>query len=261
MKIQILNTKGEKVKEMTTNLFEEPIREDIIAKVVEAEKLKQPYSPRFEAGMDRSASGLLRKTRHVWKSNRGKGLSRIPRKIMSRRGTQFNWIGAIIPSARGGRRAHPPKGAIDIKKINKKEMRKALLSALSYANTADELRKKYTSLKDKKIDKKLPLIVEDKILPLKTKEFLNALKNVLGEFHNIALKKKAIRPGIGKMRGRKNKQNAGLLFVTGNGEEMRINWIDSVPAGMLRVSDLAGNGARLTLFTENAIKELEKLVK
>ena len=88
MKIQILNKDGKKVKEIDTLLFEEPIREDIIFKVVEAEKIKQPYSPKFRAGMDRSASGLLRRRRHVWKSSYGRGISRIPRKVNSRRGTQ-----------------------------------------------------------------------------------------------------------------------------------------------------------------------------
>ena len=81
MKAQILDISGKKIKEITTDLFEEPIREDIIYKVVEAEKIKSSYSPTYRAGMDRSASGLQRKTRHVWKSDRGKGLSRIPRKL------------------------------------------------------------------------------------------------------------------------------------------------------------------------------------
>ena len=49
MKTQILDITGKKSKEIEINLFVEPIRKDIIYKVVEAERLKQPYSPKFRA--------------------------------------------------------------------------------------------------------------------------------------------------------------------------------------------------------------------
>jgi len=258
-KIQILDKEGKKIKETETKLFEEPIREDIIVKVVEAEKIGQPYSPKYRAGMNISASGNIKHTRHSWKSDRGKGLSRIPRKVFWRRGTQFSWEGAIIPSVKGGRRAHPPKGSVNLKKINKKEMQKALLSALSYVADSNELEKKYSSLD--KIDAKLPLIVDDKIFKLKTKEFLESLKKILGDLYAVAVQKKSIRAGKGKARGRKYKKNAGLLFVIGNEEDKKINGIEVVKVNELRVSDLAGNGARLTLFSENAVKELEGLME
>ena len=259
MKIQILDINGKKKSEITTTLFEEPIREDIIYKVAEAEKIKEPYSPKYEAGMARSASGTLSKRRHVWKSDRGKGLSRIPRKIMSRRGTQFTWVGAIIPSAKGGRRAHPPKGLGKIKKINKKELRKALFSALSYTASIKEMQKKYASLENKEIkEMQFPIIVEDKILKLNTKDFLSALKKILKEFYDVAIQKKSKRAGIGKLRGRKYKKNAGVLLIIGNDEVMKIKGIEVVRTNELLVGDLANNGARLVIFTEKAIKELEE---
>ena len=257
-KIQILDINGKKIKEITTSLFEEPIREDIIYKVVEAEKIKEPYSPKYEAGMARSVSGTLSKRRHVWKSDRGKGLSRIPRKIMWRRGTQFSWVGAIIPSAKGGRRAHPPKGLGKIKKINKKELKKALLSALSYTASIKEMQKKYTSLENKEIkEMQFPIIVEDKILKLNTKDFLSALKKILKEFYEVAIQKKSKRAGIGKLRGRKYKKNAGVLLLIGKDEVMKIKGIEVVRTNELLVGDLANNGARLVMYTEKAIKELE----
>lgn len=259
MKVQITDITGKKTKDITTNLFEEPIREDLIFKVIEAEKSKHPSAPKLYAGMNRSASGLLRKTRHTWKSNRGKGISRIPRKIMWRRGTQFNWVGAVIPSAKGGRRAHPPKGSMKERKINKKEMIKALLSALTYSSSVEELKKKYTSLSEKKLDVKLPLVVEEKILTLKAKDFLNALKNILGDLYEVSIQKRKIRAGIGKMRGRKNKKNAGLLFVIGKDERRKIRGLEIVKSNQLTVTDLANNGARITIFTEKAIKELEAI--
>ncbi|MEK6860016.1 MAG: 50S ribosomal protein L4 [Nanoarchaeota archaeon] len=258
MKTQILDIEGKKIKDITTSLFEEPVREDIIFKVIEAEKTKQPYAPKQYAGMNRSASGKILHTRHDWKSDRGKGIPRVPRKVMMRRGTQFTWEAAIIPSARGGRRAHPPKGLGRIKKINKKELTKALLSALTYTSSSEELKKKYTSISDKKIDIKLPLIVEDRILKLKTKEFLKSMKIILGELYSIAIQKKTTRAGIGKLRGRRYKKNAGALLVIGNEEIAKIQGIDVSRANELKVVDLADGGARLTMFTEKAIKELEK---
>ena len=258
-KIQILNKEGNKIKEVETILFEEPIRKDIMLKVIESEKIRQPYSPKFRAGMDISASGNVTHRRKVWKSDRGKGISRIPKKTFWRRGTQFSWEGAIVPSTKGGRRAHPPKGNVNLKKINKKEMRKAFLSALSYISNIDELNKKYSSLE--RIETQLPLVVESSILQLNTKEFLDSLKKILGDFHNVAIRKKSIRAGIGKMRGRKYKRNAGLLFIMGDKEEKKINGIDTVNVSELGIGDLAENGARLTLFSETAIKEIEGLIQ
>jgi len=260
MKAQVLDINGKKIKEITTSLFEEPIREDIIYKIVEAEKTKQPYSTKLYAGMARSASGKIQHKRHAWNVSYGRGMSRIPRKTMWRRGTQFSWVGAIIPSAKGGRRAHPPKILERIKKINKKEINKALFSALTYSNSAEELKKKYSSISDKDIrELKLPIIVEDKILKLNTKQFLNALKKILKDFYSIAVQKKSKRAGIGKLRGRKYKKSAGALFVISKNEDMKINGIEVIKSNKLRVSDLADNGARLVLFSENAIKDLEAI--
>lgn len=259
MKIQILNTEGNKVSEKETKIFSEPIREDIIRKVVEAEKIKHPNSPKYRAGMDISASGNLSKRRHVWKSDRGKGLARLPRKIFSRRGTQFNWEAAIVPSARGGRRAHPPSGNVNLNKINKKELKKALFSSLSYVCSVDELKKKYDSLSNLKVDVKLPLVVENKIVELKNKEFLVMLKKILGESYGVAVQKKTIRAGKGKLRGRKNKKNAGLLLIIGNSEKIKLKGVDFLKVNELTVSDLASNGARLCMFSEKAVEDLEKI--
>jgi len=260
MKTQILDINGRKIKEITTTLFEEPIREDVIYKVIEAEKIKQPYAPQLLAGMARSASGRIRRKRHSWKGGYGRGMSRVPRKIMWRRGTQFSWVGAIIPSTKGGRRAHPPKGMGKLKKINKKELNKALFSALTYSNSITELKKKYSSLRDKEIkDIKFPIIVEDKILKLNTKDFLKTMKKILKEFYSVAVQEKSKRAGIGKLRGRKYKKNAGALFIISKTENIKIKGIEVVKSSELAVSHLADNGARLVFFSEKAIKDLEDI--
>ena len=265
MKANLLTIDGkEKSKIELPKCFSQKIRKDLVAKALETKKIKQPYSPSPVAGNQFSASGKLVHRRHVWKSQYGRGMSRIPRKQLSRKGTQFNWVGATSPNTRGGRRAHPPKivSMINTRKINKKEMKLALISAISATADSTSLTNKYKRLKNKKI-KNLPLIVEKKITDLKTKEFIESLKKILEEdLFELALQKKTIRSGKGKMRGRKYKKNAGLLLVIGGEEKIKIKLIDVVNVKKLGVNDLAkGEPGRLTIYTEGAIKDLGEKFK
>lgn len=260
MKGYVLDINGKKLRTIDLHsCFSKKIREDIIAKVLEVKKNKQPYAPSLVAGKQHSASGKIRHRRHVWKSGYGKGISRIPRKIMSRRGSQFNWIGAEVASTVGGRRAHPPKilSMINTKKINKKEMDLAFKSALNATANEKEVSKRYTRLKDKRINN-LPLIVESKLISLKTKQLISSLKKILGEqLFDLALKKKSMRAGKGKLRGRKYKTRDGLLLVIGKDEKLKTNSFYVVNVKNLGVTDLAKGGpGRLTLYTEQAIKNL-----
>ncbi len=258
MKSQILSIEGKKIKEIELpKLFSEKIREDIIKKVFESEKLWQPYGPFFKAGRQHSASGIVIHRRHKWKSAYGRGISRIPRKIMWRRGTQFYWIGAEISGTRGGRKAHAPKpeGSIRINKINKKEYDLALRSALASTLQEKNLKLRYSRLSEIK-STNLPIIVESKILDLKSKQFYDSLKNILGELYVVSTREKKIRAGKGKRRNRKYKKSAGVLFILGNKENINNKSIDSKKVNELLVSDLYPLG-RLTIFTENAIKDLE----
>jgi large subunit ribosomal protein L4e len=265
MKTQILDIHGEKSKEINLpSFFSERIREDVVMKVLEAKKNKQPYSPSPVGGKQHSASGKMRHRRHVWQTHYGRGMSRIPRKVMSRSGTQFRWEGAEISSARGGRRAHPPKilSMINKSRVNKKEARIALISALSATASERMISKKYSSLDEKKM-KNFPLIVEDKMSELKTKEMFKLLKKVLGDsLLNVAIQKKTVRAGKGKLRGRKYKSSAGLLFVLGEKEKLNTKTFDVVNVKNLSVDDLARGGlGRLVVYTENAIKYLEEKLK
>lgn len=265
MKAKILDIKGKEKRNVDLpKCFSQKIREDIVAKVLESKKSEQPFAPSPVAGRQHSASGILVHRRHVWKSQYGRGMSRIPRKTMSRRGSQFNWVGAEIPFAVGGRRAHAPKviARINTLKINKKELKMAIESALSATVNEKIVAKKYSKLEGKKISN-LPLIIEDKLLSLKTKEFISSLKNILGkELIEVALKKKVVRKGKGKSRGRKYKSNAGLLLVVGNDEKIKTNVVDVSKVNMLSVIDLAKGGiGRLTIYTEKAIKDLGEKFK
>ena len=263
MKANILNIEGKRLREINLpKCFSADIREDIVNKVLEAKKRQQPYAPSLVAGKQHSASGIIQHRRHVWKTHYGHGISRIPRKIMSAKGNRFNWVGAEIASTVGGRRAHPPKvlSMINVKRVNKKEMKIALYSALSATADKNQISKRYQTLE--KVDKDVPLIILglDKI---KIKELLIKIKKLLGNnLYNIAIKKKSVRSGKGKLRGRKYKSNAGLLIVIGKDEKLKTNAFEVVDAKHLGVADLARGGlGRLTLYTEQAIKDLEELKK
>lgn len=263
-KVSVLGLDGNKIREIDLpGFFSERIREDLIFKVLESKKRKQPYAPNPMAGKQTSASGKIRHRRKVWKTHYGRGMSRVPRKVGSRRGSQFMWEGAFIPSARGGLRAHPPKilEMLGIKRINKKEMIQALKSALSATASEKEVAKKYSRIEEKAL-KNLPLIVDSRITEQKTKDMLKTLKAILGEdIFNIAIKKKSVRSGRGKLRGRKYKSNAGMLLVTGNGEKVKTTQFEVANANNLSITELAKGGqGRLTVYTEKAINELnEKL--
>jgi large subunit ribosomal protein L4e len=260
MKTVIYDINGkEKEKIELPSCFSTGIREDLVARVLKAKKSKQPYGPSPVAGKQVSAKGKMRHRRHVWQTHYGRGMSRIPRKVMSRRGSQFNWEGAEVPQAKGGMRAHPPKAIsmINTKKVNKKELKTALNSAISATASEKFIKKRYSRLKDEKI-KSLPLIVESNLISLKAKEILKALKSLLGEkIYNIAIKTKTQRPGKGKLRGRKYKKSAGVLLVLGEKEKLKTSSFDVANVKTLSVTDLAGGGlGRLTIYTENAIKNL-----
>ncbi len=265
MKTDILDINGKKTKSIELpSAFSKNIREDLIHRILEVKKHKQPYAPNLMAGKQHSASGRIVHRRHVWKSGYGRGMSRIPRKTMSRRGSQFNWIGAEVASTVGGRRAHPPKvlSMMNMGKINKKEMKMALESALSATANERMVMKKYERLTGQKISG-FPFVVESKFISLKTKELIASLRKILGEkLFECAIKVKSIRSGRGKRRGRTYKSNAGALIVLGKGEKIKAQILDFKTVDTLGVVDLAKGGpGRLTIYTENAIKDLGEKLK
>lgn len=217
--------------------FSEETRPDIIAKVFEAQKEKQPHGTMFMAGAWYSASGILRRKRHSWKVTYGKGISRVPRKIMSRHGSSFNWVGATASGTRGGRRAHPPKVEENqYKKINKKEVNLAINSALS-------------SIKN-------VVVLNQEILKLKTAKMIELFDKIFAEGF---LKERKKRAGKGKARGRRYKKSAGLLIVLSSNENFERKGIETINVKELKIKNLAPRGIpgeRKIAFTEAALKEI-----
>ena len=242
--------------------FNEEIRSDIIKRSVEAIQAsnKQPYGADKEAGM--KASGRISKRRHDYRGSYGYGISRVPRKIFSRRGTRMNWQAAIVPGTVKGRRAHPPKAEKKlVKSINKKERKKAIRCALS-AVIDKEIVKKRCHI----VPENYPFVIDDKF------ESLDKTKNVKSAFEKIGLKdelkrvsKRKIRAGKGKLRGRKYKTKKGPLIVVSKKCKLdnsirNISGVDVVDVKNINCEVLAPGAVpgRLTIFTKSAIEIMAK---
>jgi large subunit ribosomal protein L4e len=263
MKAAVRSITGTKKKEITLPpQFQDEIRPDIVKRAFlaqESHKL-QPYGTDPVAGNKHSVE--LSKRRRKYRGVYGRGRSRTPRKVMWRRGTQFSLEGAMAPFAKGGRRAHPPKVEKNIKeKVNKKERRKAIRSALT-ATTMKELVEK----KHRVTNTKLPIVVESKAEALKkSKQVLKMLLKLGLEEEMERVKEKRVRAGKGKMRGRKYKRKVGPLIVTSQGcplshSARNIPGVQVISVKRLNVSALApgSHHGRLTIFTEDAVKTLDK---
>jgi large subunit ribosomal protein L4e len=262
MKLPIFDTNNKKVGECPLpKLFEEPIRPDIIGRAVLALRSRNitPYGSKKDAGMRSSAR--LSKRRRDYRGSYGFGISRTPRKILSRSGTRMNWVGAFAPNTVGGRRAHPPKSKKIILKVNKKERKMAIRSciAATVSRSAVEGRGHY-------IPKEYPFIIDDSFTELsKAKDMLLSLKSLGFDKELVRVARKKFRSGKGKMRGRKIISRIGPLIVISKKGKVtaaasNIPGVDVVSVQELNAEMLAPGQipGRLTLWTKGAIGALEK---
>ncbi len=263
MKLDILYISKNKTGEINLpTQFDEDIRSDLIKRAVLAlqSNRRQPYGAKAEAG--KRASVKLSKRRRKYRGMYGFGISRTPKKILSRRGTRMYWVGAFAPNTVGGRRAHPPKSEkVLMKKVNKKERRKAIRIGIS-ATVRSDLVKSRGHI----VPEGYPFIIDKKFEELsKTKEVRGILKAFGLEKELVRVDKKKIRSGRGKFRGRKYKTGKGPLIVVskeGNVTKAADNipGIDVVNVKEINVGLLAPGKVpgRLTLWTAGAIEILEK---
>lgn len=241
--------------------FKEAYRPDLIKRAVLAlqSAARQPYGASPEAG-NRHVAKLSRRRRD-YKTSYGIGISRVARKILSRRGTRMFWVGAMTPQTVGGRRAHPPKaGKILEERINIKERRKAIRSAIA-ATVSSELVKQ----RGHKIPPEYPFIIDAAIEDMKKAQDIEKLLVSLG-FKEELLRsaQKKIRAGKGKMRGRKYQRKKGILMVVsqpcpllhaaGNIPGMDVLPVNSLNAAVLAPGAMAG---RVTLWTVKALEMME----
>jgi len=266
MKTKLYDLNGKEIKEIKLPLiFSEEIRPDLIKRAVLnlQSNRRQKYGATPRAGMEVSAK--ISKRRRDYRGVYGSGRSRIPRKVMVRRGTQFVYTGALVSGAIGGRRAHPPKSEKNFeKKLNIKENRKAIRSAIAATISTEYLMKRGS-----KIGKNYPLIIKDLETLTKTKDILNLL-NMLGLKNELERSsKRSIRPGKGTLRGRKYKKPKGPLIVVAPGKENNKKIIDAcknIPGvdvsnvNSINVELLAPGAqpGRLTIWSEDSLIDMDK---
>lgn len=263
MKLKVIDTKNVTMGDVALPAqFEEVYRPDLIKRAVlaiQANK-RQAYGADPEAGKKHSTA--VSRRRKKYRGSYGKGISRVPRKILSRNGSQIYWVGAFAPGTVGGRQAHPPKAEkIWDVRLNEKERKKAIRSALSATINTELVTKR-----GHKAPTSYPFVVADDFEKLdktkSVKEFLHAV-GFDAELARTAQRK--IRSGKGKMRGRKYKSALGPLLVVGDACQAQkaarnIPGIEVSIVNELNAEKLAPgcHPGRLTLFTQSAIKKLSE---
>ena len=263
MKMKIKSLENKDVNEIELpKQFNEEIRDDLIhrAYLTYLSNKRQKYGAKPDAGL--RASAELSRRRRKYRGSYGLGISRVPRKIMSRRGTRFNWVGAVVPGTVSGRRAHPPKSEKEFAiKLNTKEKKKAIRSAMHAS-----LSKEYVSERGHIIPNNYPFVIDNNIEKLSKTSDVKKTLITLGfgdELKRAEIKK--VRAGRGKSRGRKYKTRKGPLFVVSKSCDLQksaknIPGIDVEVINNLNAKLLAPGGkpGRLTLYSQDAIQKLNE---
>lgn len=263
MKLKIKDLEGNVVREIELpQQFEEEYRPDLILRAflsIRSHK-RVPYGANPDSGKLHVTK--LSRRRRDYKGAYGKGISRIPRKTMWRRGMQFYWVGAMAPGTVGGRRAHPPKAEkIWDEKINIKERRKAIRSAISSTLNVQLIKQR-----NHVVPTDFPFGVVNDITKIsKTKDLVNTL-NKLGFLADLErTQEKVIRSGRGKTRGRRYRIRKSLLIVVDEDKFLKKAAKNLLGVDVVNVKDLnvellspGGHGIRLTLWTEGALNKLKE---
>ncbi|MCE7737547.1 MAG: 50S ribosomal protein L4 [Candidatus Heimdallarchaeota archaeon] len=253
-KINVLTIKGKKStsKVDLPKIFETPYRPDLIKRAVlsEQSKQRQPQGRSLLAGRLVTASSV----------GPGRGISKVPRTHGSR--THHGNRAAFIHSTVGGKLAFPPRVEKRIvEKINKKEYRLALWSAVSATAVKDTVEGRGHLFDE---DVKFPIVIEDAFSSIdKTTEMINTISN-LGISDDLSRSQiKKVRAGKGKRRGRKYRRKTGpLLVVSDDCEALKagsnIPGIDIVKVKDMSIELLAPgtHAGRLTVWTEGAFAAL-----
>ncbi len=253
--VKVLSLDGEsKGTVKLASIFETPLRRDIIRRAV----LAQQSAGYQRKGVDPRAG--KRTSAESW--GVGHGRSRIPRRKGG--GYQSAQHAAFAPSTVGGRRTHPPESAKNpLERINKKERRLAIRSAIAATARSDLVKARghiFTS-------EELPLVVEDKLQGLQTTVEVKAVFEALGIWGDVLRSKTGvkIRGGAARRRGRKYRRPVGPLIVisedkgirraAGNLSGVNIEYVTKLNAELLAPGTHPG---RLTLWTKSAITQLGK---
>lgn len=230
-------------------VFATQFRPDVIHRAVVAEEAnkRQPYGSKPGAGIRHSVS--------TW--GKGRGVARVQRLAQGAKGAES-------PNNVGGRRAFPPRVDKDwSKKVNQKERVLAKLSALAATSDVEKVKARGHQFND---GITLPVVIEDRLEDVhSTSEVMDVLRSI-GLEGDIMRSKDGIRvrPGRGKMRGRRYRMPRSLLIVVSSHDAALVKGARNLPgvqvvfAEGLNSGILAPGGqpGRLTVFTESALKKV-----
>ena len=258
MKANTFSTSGTKEGEIELPLiFSTPFRRELIHKAftnLTSHKF-QPQGRHPTAGQDVVADSNDPPT--------GQGVSRVAR--MSGGGGGRQGQGGEVASTRGGRQAHPPiVEKVIYKKLNKKENRLALCSAIAATASKDLVK-----LRGHKIDgiESFPIVISDDIESIsKASEISKILESMnLSQDVKRLLSRKP-RTGKSSLRGRSKKVGKSVLFVTKDASKISkaigsFPGVEAVNAKDLSVLDLSpgSDPIRLTVYSKSAIEEIGKI--
>lgn len=258
MKATILTTKGTKDSEIDLPiLFNTPFRKDLIHKVYTNLNTHQfqPKGTHPTAGMDVSADSLNPPTGH--------GQARIAR--MKGGGGGRGGEAGEVASIRGGRQAHPPNvDKVIHKKINKKENKLALCSAIAATASKDLIQ-----ARGHKVDKieSFPIIISDDIESVSKAKEIKEIIQALNLSEDIdRLRNRKSRTGKSALRGRPKKIGTSILFVVKSAKTLSkavggFPGVTARNAKDLSVLDLSpgSDPIRLTVYSKSAIDEIAKI--
>lgn len=259
MKAKVYGMDGKAGKEIELPAqFSQDVRYDLIARAAISDQTRryQPKGNDPRAGMETSARYKGRK--EDFGSGKNKGTATRPREILPK-----GHLGKVkrIPSAVKGRRAHPPHvNKIIIEEMNRKEYRKALLSAIAATSHATVV-----ANRGHKVGLPLPIVFDNSLESLsKTSQVHKALEGVIGEDLARATKRK-LRIGVRKRKGGKTYPKSAIIAVSKDAPILKagrnIPGVDVVKVSDLTVEALApgAKAGRLAIYTEAALAEISKL--
>ena len=258
MKTTTYTTNGTKDGEVELPLvFSTPFRRELIHKAftnLNSHKF-QPQGRHPTAGQDVVADSNDPPT--------GQGVSRVARMRGGGGGRQGQ--GGEVASTRGGRQAHPPiVEKVIYKKLNKKENKLALCSAIAATASKD-----LVESRGHKIEgiESFPIIVSDDIEAISKASEISKLLDALKISQDVKrLLSRKPRSGKPSLRGRSKKVGKSVLFVTRDPSNISkatgaFPGVEVRSVNDLSVLDLApgSDPIRLTVYSKSAIEEIGKI--
>jgi len=258
MKITTYTTTGTKEGEIELPvIFSTPFRKELIHKAwtnITSHKF-QPQGRHPSAGQDVVADSNDPPT--------GQGVSRVARAQGGGGGRQGQ--GAEVASTRGGRQAHPPiVGKVIYKKLNKKENKLALCSAIAATASKDLIQKRGHKIEG--IDT-FPIVISNDIESISKTTDISKILDSLKLTQDVnRLESRKSRSGQSRLRGRSKKVGKSILFVTKDDAKISkaigsLPGVESKSVKDLSVIDLApgSHPIRLTVYSKSAIEEIAKI--